>query len=311
MFIKSFLFARWQQSIRIVKQAGLIRALILLLFLFLGLNSAYQSFDLQVSKTIFTLSAVIFALLGIHLARPDANFFKILQVYAPKIYFIEYFLLIIPFFKVFFSENAHFSWILALILPIVFLEPNAKSKDSAMFQFAFLPKNSFEWSSGLRRFLLPIFFTYLGGLTLAFQVVTVPVALILLTAYFQNFYLQSESLQMLQIFADSPEKLLRNKVMQQIGFFVLMSLPLGFVFLYFHAQYWHLLLIFMILLLLVQTASVLGKYAFFTPNEELKSVAVFNYLLLVCLFVPFFAPMPIIMIFYFYRKAKRNLKTYL
>jgi predicted membrane channel-forming protein YqfA (hemolysin III family) len=99
--------------------------------------------------------------------------------------------------------------------------------------------------------------------------------------------------------------------MQQIGFFVLISLPLGLVFLYFHAQYWHLLLIFMILLLLVQTASVLGKYAFFTPNEELKSVAVFNYLLLVCLVVPFFAPMPIIMIFYFYRKAKKNLKTYL
>ncbi|WPP50298.1 hypothetical protein [Catalinimonas niigatensis] len=259
------------------------------------------------------LGLVLFLLLfSLHTFRNDKAFLKILPIRRYLLYCVEYHLIASPFYLQFLL---HQQWIISLIAfatisLIPFVDIRLNSKRSFFTRIHFIPSEAFEWKSGIRKQGLLIAILYLIALSLYQYPYVALVGIVIFTLISTTFYNEDEPQQMVGVFQLSPRPFLFRKWKMQLLLFWTGCIPLMLIYLFANPAYWYILPVLILLSSVIQILSINLKYSFYAPGASMdKSIFIVIYVL--SLFVPFFVPVPLVMMFNYQRKAVTNLKAYL
>ena len=303
---------RFKQFFRYLKEIGIIRVIILLLFLFITFNSLLKSLQNQ----IIAYSIVVVSLLSIislHYQRKDSSFLKSICYNIKAIYFVEYALLLSPLFLLNIFSGL---WIVVLVLftslvVVAFLPKKNKQESATPFEIPFISSISFEWKSGIRTYFPSLLAFYILSLGFIYVFWATPILLLFLSLVISFFYLECEPLLMLQVFNISPAKFMQEKLIQMgINFLTLLS-PIILLYLIFNFAYWYLLLYSLVGGMSICTLAILLKYSMYEPLISLRLNNILLSMMLLAFLVPFLAGAAFIVIFRKYKKAISNLEYYL
>lgn len=307
--IAAFARLRFKQCTRFLIELGIIRSVILLFIFFVVLSSSLTIAALYPSLSCIFLLIVIFSL---HTIRGDKTFLKILHLNTFRLYLAEYHFISSP---IYFSLLLHNHWIEALwgfagVSVIPKLNFFMSNENKAFLKLNFLPAEAFEWKSGLRKNYITVLFLYILAIVLFQFPMFAFLVIVIFTFVGITFYNESESRQMVEVFAVSAKQFIRRKGKNQLTIFWIGCLPLILIFLIVNKEYWYVLPAVVIISSIIQLVSIHLKYTFYEPGKTIDN-SIFMIVYFFSLFVPFFVPVPLAMLFYYYHKATSNLKNYL
>lgn len=257
-----------------------------------------------------TISSGVVLLL--HLQRTDKNFLTIALKGARSLYFFHYHLLSLPIYIVllYAGELIIFISSFTAVTLLPFFVTNYSFVAVQYEIVRFIPLRNFEFKSGLRHNFIMVVLLYAVCIVFYKSPFVALAAILLLTFVCTSFYSESEPRQMLEVYQLSAKRFLVYKIKNQLidfGFFVL---PLVCIYLVGNIQYWYVLVVFLIISAIIQTLAICLKYAFYEPGRDInKSIFIAVYAL--SIFVPFFVPVPLLMMVHYFRKAESNLNHFL
>lgn len=275
-----------------------------------SLYIAYSSLN----GALISFAVVLFILISIHLSRPDARFlWQQLPKPSAKL-FAEYWLLSLVF--VLPALPTWQFWILPLhALTCYLISKWRYYRKGKLWYFPWLsnyfPANKYlEWLTGFRRYfwaLLPLYllswaFCWLRGFPI--------IALWLFTLFLVNFYNEGEPLNVLRIQMKAPKAFLSKKIGIAFKLMLLLYSPQLLINAIIDADIWYFHLIFLIMQLIALLFLILSKYAIYQPHEKLKGNAVLQGLALMGTLIPYLAPLPIFLCFWYYPRAIRQLQKF-
>ena len=307
--ISTFLVLHVKQIARLSRELGIIRSLIVL---FLSAITLARMYTLEPPYTYVIAALLFFLLLSFHTFRQDKTFLAIIGVRSRLLYLVEYHLLVSPVYLIFLLNGR---WIETVstgaavsLLPFIHLRLTHQARVASRLPFIF--PEAFEWKSGLRKQGWLIGSLYVAALGLYPYPFVALLVIVVFTFVVTTFYNESEPRSMVEAFASSPSKFLLRKGKTQLTLFWIGCAPLVLIFLLTNATYWYVLLVWVVVCSVIQLLSIHLKYSLYEPNVTLnKDVFMFIYFL--SLFVPFFFPVPLVMMIHYYRRAQKNLKPYL
>ncbi len=307
--IVHFLGLHFKQLGRFFQEIGIARSLVLLL---LAAFTLARAFTLETPFTYALAAFVVFLIASLHVFRPDKAFLQLLGVQRYRLYAAEYHLLASPVYIKFLLDQrwAEFVVTLAVVFLIPLISTRFRSRTGVSLGFRMLPAQAFEWRSGLRKQGGWLGVIYLSALALYSYPFAAVVAIVVFTFIVSTFYNETESRPMVEAFATSPAAFLWAKARVQLTIFWVGCMPLVLTFLLTNADYWYVLLVWMIVSSIIQLLSINLKYALYDPGATLNTY-VFMFIYFLSLFVPYFVPVPLVMLIYYHRKARHNLKAYL
>jgi hypothetical protein len=289
------------------------------------------------------VSLVIGGLFGIHRSRRDAALLRMLRFPLVPLFALEYTLLALPFgLLLLFFAPFGFAFCFALLVfacAIAFVpQERVKSRQTASRQAAFrktlafaprrflpnitnllpLTRTAIEWQSGLRlRGALMLVLT-IGGLAISHEIWLLAIAAAFVVMQPVEFYGHSEPRILLQAMLTkrSPNGLLWLKIQQGVWLEMLVIVPF---LTYWCVRYatsvldvgiaFGVALLFAFILISI---AVLSKYAFWKPSaNQTFLVMLMVAWLFVLMWFPVLIPMPQILVFMVYRKARKNLNNLL
>lgn len=271
-----------------------------------------RTYTLEPPLTYALAVLLVFLLASLHTFREDHTFLKILGVRSYRLYIVEYHLLAAPFYVEFLLNGrwGELMAVLAMVSFIPLLNVRIQRKANTARSLAIIPSEAFEWKSGLRRHGMLIGLLYLLALMCYPYPFVALLVIVVFTFIVTTFYNESEPRAMVEAFEASPSTFLLGKWRVQLTLFWLGCAPLLLIFLLANSAYWYVLLVWVIVSSIIQVLSINLKYGLYEPGLTLnKDIFMFIYSL--SLFVPYFVPVPLVMLFYYYRRATKNLQTYL
>jgi hypothetical protein len=288
---------------------GIIIVFGLLLFLI------YVTFNLfQKTPDAYYLTAFILIIcLSVQSYRNDKQF-----VYAhirkPHLeIFLEYLLLTFPFaITCLFTANWFcYPGLVILLLFVPYLKFTVKQKTYFKNVSSIIPAADFEWISGFRKsfvFLIPLFFLALG---LSWFRILPLLLLWFITVSIASFYTECEPLHILKEGNFSSKRLLNHKLMRHSKYLILLYFPVLVINTVFNPGYWVLNLLFIPVQLSLVCYSICLKYSSYEPNKKTIGNSIILALVSLGSIIPYLLPIPLLMTFFTYGKAKRNLNNYL
>ncbi len=302
---------RLRQIGRMLKEIGAVYFVLLILVCFGFFMGLVDS--LVKSQTPFMGLIGVLIVGSIHFSRKDGSFLKKLQINRPKLYAVEYILLTLPITFAFLG-GPNFGAIGVQILGVILLaflpNPELEGKSfSNTLDFKFLPKETFEARSYLRRYIIPIALLYIVGLITA-KYVAMPLLVIILTAlFFTSFFDEVESKLLFEAI-HFKKGILWSKVRSYLGLFYLLLSPHIIVFLIVHTHYWYILLAGLFVTSTVIVFNIFYKYASFSPYRRRVYNSTVNAIFFGFAMVPFLYPVTLLYLIYYYRKARKNIQLY-
>ncbi|MGB3586616.1 MAG: hypothetical protein WBA23_08760 [Tunicatimonas sp.] len=295
---------------RSLRALGIIRSIFVLALLFFTLTRIHTA----TPPITYVVTALVFlSLASLHTFRKDKVFLQLLDVQPRLLYLIEYHLLASPLYVLFLLN---FRWLevaslLVAVTLIPFINMNLTAQAGQIRSLSFVPAPAFEWKSNLRKQRIWIGLLYISALVLyAYPFVTLLV-IVIFTFVVTTFYNEAEPRSMVEVFADiSPRTFLWQKGKAHLLVFWVGCLPLVLIFLVVNTEYWYVLVIWFFVSSIIQLLSIMLKYSFYQPGHTLNN-NVFMFIYFLSLFVPFFVPVPLVMLINYYRRAKNNLRPYL
>ena len=295
---------------RLLRELGVIRSVIVIALVFFTL----ARINTLTSPLTYVVVIIVFlSIASLHAFRKDKAFLQLINDQTRPLYLVEYHLLAIPVYGALLL-NFHWLEVTCLLLGVTlipFVTIRANSKGNRIRSLSFIPALAFEWKSNLRKQGLWIGLLYVSALALyAYSFVTLLV-IVIFTFIVTTFYNEAEPRSMVEAFAElSPGAFLWQKGKTHLLLFWIGCLPLVLIFLLVNTEYWYVLTIWFLVSSIIQLLSIVLKYSFYEPGDTLnKNVFMFIYFL--SLFVPFFVPVPLVMLFRYHRRAKENLSLYL
>jgi len=293
---------------------GLFRAIVifaaLLPLLFLYIYNRLQVPDYEYFISCFLLLVVFF----IHRNRKDSLFLSKLLNPPVWIFFVEYFVFLLPFLLLlcFFGFYLKILIFIALLLVICFVKPSPKVQKTTKYNFftKYIPVTMFEWRSGIRVNLPAIVFFYCLGLVGIYEIWFSAVSIALLSITFCTFYGANESQKILIASENSAGVLLRCKIKQHVKYWSLILLPFFLISIIYY-EYWFFILAVFAATVNLLIFAILAKYAYYRPasNGVLSQlISLFAWLCSIAL------PLSILVFFtniFLYFKAKQNINYYL
>jgi len=260
---------------------------------------------------------ILLVLLLFHLSRKDIGFLSQLDLVPAIVFAVEYFMGLLPISLLFLFATGHgleplIIQLGALLIAVIPRKHKWRQKWDFSLFLNWPNVIAFEWRMGLRRFLPFWALLYLLALVFSSYTAVIPVFLLLFTFNASSFYDALEGKELLETL-HFREYLLTSKLKSQVAVFHGLMLPHYLLFLFWHAQYWYILLVLMILAQLLLLMSLFYKYANYQPSRIKVQNQVVISVFAVCLFNPF---MPVLfpgIILYLYRywqKAQNNLRLY-
>lgn len=302
---------RLKQLIRMLREIGAVYFLLLILVCF--------GFFLGMVETLVRSTSMWMGLLGvmivssIHFSRKDVGFLRKLEINRPQLFILEYLLLSLPL-TLMYLGGQNFGAILVQLLGVLILAfmPNPGINGSSFankLDFKFLPKAVFEARSYLRRYAIPIAIFYLLGLFVT-QYLTIPIAAVILMAlFFTAFFDEIENKALLEPF-HFKRGILSSKIRAYLGLYFLLLSPYLVLFLLFHTSYWYILLAALFIGSTLILFNIFYKYAHYTPYRKRVYNSVANSIFFIAVIIPFFYPVTLMYLVYYWRKARKNIRLY-
>ncbi len=271
-----------------------------------------RTYTLEPPLTYAVAAFLVFLLASLHILREDHTFLKILDVRRYRLYAVEYHLLATPIYAEFLLNGrwVELTAVVAAVSFVPLLNLSIQRKANTAYSLAIIPPEAFEWKSGLRRHGILIGLLYLAALVCYPYPFIALLVIVVFTFVVTTFYNEPEPRVMVEAFGGSPATFLRSKWRVQLTLFWLGCAPLLLLFLLVNADYWYVLLVWVIVSSIIQVLSINLKYGLYEPGLRLNK-DVFMAIYFLSLFVPYFVPVPLLMLFYYYRRATKNLQTYL
>jgi hypothetical protein len=318
------------QIFRLLKEIGLLRALILFVILAFASLLLFQAIKrVQGSGSISLIAGI--AVLMIHASRKDKRFIKINFRNGYFIFLIEYLILMFPLICVccIFQDwkNSLILIIVCSIVPRIYMNLGLRNSSSSL-KFLLKPfhlnlqskftigipirnPKSFEWISGLRRNFIIFVPLYILFLVFSFNAYVGPVGLIVLSLFVSGFYFYGESREFIILFSRNYKTFIFQKIKASARYLMILSIPIAIVSLAFHWETWYYVTGAIIISILIQAISIIFKYALFDENTDLGRNGIIVYFNVACILIPFLWPLSLIMGIRYYFKAQNNLKKYL
>ncbi|MEO0332954.1 MAG: hypothetical protein AAF223_14945 [Bacteroidota bacterium] len=295
---------------RVLQELGVVRSIIALLLVFFTLARIYT---LTPPLTYVVAVTIFLSIASLHTFRKDKVFLQLIHEQTYFLYLVEYHLLASPVYLEFLL-NFHWLEVASLFVSITlvpFISIRTNFGASRIRSLSFIPALAFEWKSNLRKQGLWVGLLYISALVLyAYPFITLLV-IVIFTFIVTTFYNEAEPRSMVEVFADSPPRaFLWQKGKAHLLLFWIGCLPLVLIFLVVNIKYWYVLVIWFLVSSIIQLLSIMLKYSFYEPGQTLNN-NVFMFIYFLSLFVPFFVPVPLVMLINYYRRAKNNLSTYL
>jgi hypothetical protein len=318
------------QVFRLLKEIGLLRVLVLIAILAFILLLILQTIkETKSAFSVLIIAGVIIML--IHTSRKDKLFLKMYFNRSYDIFLVEYLILTFPVIVaccIFKNWNIMIALVLICILiPLISFNSGSGIYSSVIklllnpFRSNFnlrlsikIPVNdpkSFEWISGLRRYLVIILPIYLFVLVLSFKEYVAPAGIIVLSLLVSGFYFYGESREFIELYSWNYRTFILEKIKQSMQYLLVLYMPIIFISLIFQFGTWYYIIGAVIIAILIQIITIIFKYALFTENADLGRNGIIVTINIVCILLPFLWPLPIIMCIRYYFKAQANLKKYL
>ena len=173
-----------------------------------------------------------------------------------------------------------------------------------------LPDTLFEFKGGIRKIFIPTFLIYICTLAASYYMVAIFVAAMLLGLSFTGFFIDLEAKEYLKIYFLEGQSLLGQKVLHYSLLMFCLLIPHMILFLIFHLEYWYLLPVAPLFLITIVNVCLLYKYAHYRPiNAKVYNTVPVAFCLM-GMVLPFFFPVIILYLIYYWFKAQKNLKVY-
>ncbi|MBS1493375.1 MAG: hypothetical protein JST55_07690 [Bacteroidetes bacterium] len=304
-------------ALRWIAELGFIRIIFIIVLaaagfkMFLDINNSPTG----IAATIFLNASVIYS---VHFSRKDEFFLSSLDINKKLLFVFEYLLYSLPFLVLILISN--YFYICVYVFVLLAIIANTKSGNKIKINFSsgksLFPPYAFEWISGLRTNIIPIFIIYLLGIVFCFQIAGGVLAIILLTFIFSSFFIENEPLMYIEAYKIHEKKFLRAKILQSAKIFLIVISPIALLHLIFFYERWYLITGVIFICLIIIVSSVLTKYAFYSEdiasskmNYIINGVVMFSFVSAFYMTGPFLFPLPFIMIIYLYKKASQNLQN--
>jgi hypothetical protein len=328
--IITILKIRLIQLFRLLKEIGFLRIIVLLVLIaFFSLMVQQAIKDAGGSYLVSIMAGVI--LLAIHASRKDKRFAKISFTRVYFIFLMEYLILSLP---VIIICSIYGEWKNALLLVLVcFLIPRiylnlGLNNVSSVFRILLNPfrsnlnfrlniripvKNpkSFEWISGFRRYFIIIIPVYLVFLAFSFKANVALVGIVVMSIITSGFYYYGEPREFVELFSGNYRTFVFQKIGLSVKYLFIMLLPMVVIAFIFQINTWYYTIGALLLAGLIQTITIIFKYALFSQNTDLGRNGMIVFFNVLCLLLPFFWPLPVIMGIRYYFKAQNKLKEYI
>lgn len=298
---------------RTLKVIGIIRGIILSLFVFFGYYIAVSLiFDGQ--KTVLISIALVFVILSIHVNRKDKLF---LQNVNKKSYFIfisQYLIIILPFLAAYIicKQYIIFCILILAIFLISLIKKNIEFKNNfKYFNYSILSPLNFEWFSGLRQNWFLVLIIYLLSFFLAKYELGIIIPIAANALFITSFYMESEPVIFLNGFRLSPRKYIIKKIFKATSLFNILYLPVYLLYMIMYYEHFYLLIFAIVSVNILLLFTILTKYSTYEPNQMLKGNFILIILFCLCFTKPFLFPIPLILIIRNYYKSIDNLKNYM
>lgn len=311
-----FIKTRLNQLKREMIAIGRWRLILILLFLILGGWFVFKKMN-KSPDYYYTTALFVLIILIIHVYRKDKRFIKITGSNPPKIYFFEYTFFSIPLLVL---MSFTIRWYCLFILLgfnvfISFIDYTPPQTIRGGYSFSFIPKNNFEWISGIRKNLWILSGLYLLALALLKYPYASLFILWIMLAVIASFYKECEPFDIINLSEFPPKLFIIQKLKLHFKSYIIFSLPILVGYGIFHLNTaWEALIIF-ILSLINFFLFILSKYAIYEPGQDLSANNLLVTIIHLCMLVPvigqFLFPVPLLMSIRAYRKSLHNLNLYL
>lgn len=306
-----FISLRIRQSFRWIRSLGIGYGLALISAFSFGIY-----YLLELAKTswgaevIFGISFLI--IISIQLTRKDIKFLSLFSNQPKLVLVMDYLLIcLVPILVMLISGDLILvAILLASLFPVSSIGFNrfeTFSQPKLIF-LSFLP---FEWQSGIRtNFLLTLIVFLLGvaSLFLPYGVLIFEFAFLLFLA---GNYQDCESRQILESHRLSPGLFLKKRLGSALKAYFGITVPLFALNILIYSEGWIICIAAMFYGGIILAYLLLSKYAYFQVNERSNQSEVTTGIVFLSLFLPFLIPLPLILVFRNYGKAKLTLKPYL
>lgn len=303
---------RLLQFARIMNSLGIGR-FFFLVFLYFFFSAATYTYSRTVDGSYLLSAIYLSVIFAIHFKRDDHIFLKSQVKSYRLVYFQEYTAIALPLI-VSNVIHGHQSNIIILVVTLVLTPFVSVKKPGYTINTSiqkWIPPTLYEWKSGVRTTFFYLSITWISSLATSFWIGSVPIAIIIIGLIVTNFNSKMESLAMLLSFESSAKNLLCKKVLQNLQVYSIIVIPLVGAFLIQHSSYWYIVLILYALSSLIVVYSILVKYAFYEPSENVTANQSIVTLGATSIILPALLPVTIILLIRFYFKAIKNLNFYL
>lgn len=310
--LSQYLGFRAKQIFRILKDIGLGHLILLTPILFIAVLGLLQF--ILTSQPYSVAICLLIILAGSHWNRKDRFFLEQLSLPIFIVFCLDYWILCSPFMAcfIFWAKWQNLLTLsIGLCLLAVIKPPYHKGVNKKRIHFFWLewiPIELFEWRTGLRKSTWSFSLCYLLGLGLSFYPITTPIFVFLMACAATTFFQFFENKDLL-LAVNHDKKLLQKKTIGSLKLFNIGLLPHYLLFIFFNPQpiYLGVLAIVTIIAQLILVFSIAMKYKTYSFHKH----KVYNSLPLAffvaCWALPFLWPIPIFMLFHFWKKAKENL----
>ncbi|UZR99920.1 hypothetical protein [Chondrinema litorale] len=303
---------RLLQAFRILKQLGLLYSIILLIICLVAGVNIFQP-NISDNQAYIYTGLCLFTLSSVHFSRKDDFILNMISKHAIYMMLSEYILATSPI-SIHLLVNGKYEAVLMLLVGILLLilfgkKFNTERKNHVP-QLPFLKYYEFEWISGLRQSYLVLLFIFIMAASLVF----VPFLSLLFVWYISlsiaSFYQEFESIEVLLLHEGTINQFLTKKVLIHLKNYWIFNLPVLVLYYFFHPEHWLILLLLIVFITLGLIFTILNKYASYEPASTTVGNSVLITIVFGSVLIPFFAPVPVFLIFRKYFAAKTNLNSY-
>lgn len=301
---------RLKQFFRIRHVLGMARTLILMPLLIYVFLKVW----LWPLEDPFIGASLLAGLIGyIHFTRKDYNFLR-LAGYSPKKWmWVEYGgLILLGLVPSLGSARPLWGLLplsLALLLPLV--PPVQWSIKSGINWGRWIPAHLFEWKAGFNQKGTWLVLGWIAALGASPWPVSVPIFMVALPAIMADWYQVGQPLLLVQAFRRDAKGFLHTKLRLHLLAYATVCAPLLLAFLIQHPQLWYVVLYLGLMMAVLISLYICLFYSMFSPNESTPQASMLQIFAWICTFIPFFIPVPLIMLIQRYRRARQQLTLYL
>lgn len=301
---------RLRQISRMRHELGLARTVVLLPF-FLYIVLKLWFFPLE--HAIAGMATHTGLLLLLHFRRKDGRFLRQAGQKPAYWYLAEYLplgiLLAMPGFASTEPVLGTIPLLTTLILPWIPAYSLPRLKGLKLGKW--VPPTLFEWKAGMNQRGAWVLAGWVLGLVLSGYTVSVPLFMFLLPLVMTDWYGHGQPLAFLKAYNKSGPQFLRTKLRQHLGGFNVFCLPLSLAFLLQHYEYWYVWLYAAATMNILLALYICLYYSVYAPNESASQISVLQAFAWVCTFIPFFIPVPLVMLIQRYGRAQKRLTHFL